>query len=150
MPVLPTGVESTPTTFTPAFAYVAQTNDFDDVFAGIAMISCKKIEEVRDVAIAKTWHPARGPFYMGEPLTATGIATAVISDMRRRGRDPGADRGGIGPAYSAGSPRDAGRSRRRCGVPRFRRSVGDHGGGNCRRDGGSTGAPYGAPMYRQG
>ncbi|WP_207005331.1 hypothetical protein [Trinickia mobilis] len=66
MPVLPTGVESTPTTFTPAFPFVAQTNDFDDVFACAAMLSGKKIEEVREIAIAKTTHPARGPYYLGE------------------------------------------------------------------------------------
>lgn len=60
MPVLPTGNESTPTTFTTAFPFVAQTNDFDDVFACAAMLSGKKIEEVRGIAVAKTKHPARG------------------------------------------------------------------------------------------
>jgi hypothetical protein len=49
---IPTMVQSTPTTFTPAFSFVAQTNDFDDVFACAAMLSGKTIEEVREIAIA--------------------------------------------------------------------------------------------------
>jgi hypothetical protein len=49
---IPTTLESTPTTFTPAFAFVAQSNDFDDVFACAAMLSGKTIEEVREIAIA--------------------------------------------------------------------------------------------------
>lgn len=71
---IPTTVESTPTTFTPAFAFVAQTSDFDDVFACAAMLSGKTIEEVRDIAIAKTKHPARGPYYLGETQIAALLA----------------------------------------------------------------------------
>jgi hypothetical protein len=59
-------VRITPTTFTTAFAFVAQTNDFDDVFACVAMLSGIKIEEVRDIAIATTKHTARGAYFMGE------------------------------------------------------------------------------------
>ncbi|MBN3802180.1 hypothetical protein GXB81_03800 [Paraburkholderia sp. Ac-20336] len=88
MPVLPTGVESTPTTFTPAFPFVAQTNDFDDVFACAAMLSGKKIEEVRDIAIAKTRHPARGPYYLDETLIAAllaqlGFVATVYKEVAR-------------------------------------------------------------------
>jgi hypothetical protein len=74
MPVLPTGVESTPPTFTPAFPFVAQTNDFDDVFACAAMLAGKKIEEVREIAITKTRHPAHGPYYLGETQIAALLA----------------------------------------------------------------------------
>ncbi|WP_233864063.1 hypothetical protein [Paraburkholderia adhaesiva] len=88
MPVLPTGVESTPTTFTPAFPYVAQTNDFDDVFACAAMLSGKTIEEVREIAIAKIKHPARGPYYLGETLIAAlmaqlGLVATVYKEISR-------------------------------------------------------------------
>jgi hypothetical protein len=86
MPVLPTGVESTPTTFTPAFPFVAQTNDFDDVFACAAMLSGKKIEEVREIAIAKIRHPPRGPYYYGETqiaalLAQLGLVATVYKDV---------------------------------------------------------------------
>jgi hypothetical protein len=86
MPVLPTGVESTPTTFTPAFPFVAQTNDFDDVFACVAMLSGKKIEEVRGIAIAKIRHPPRGPYYYGETqiaalLAQLGFVATVYKDV---------------------------------------------------------------------
>lgn len=88
MPVLPTGVESTPTTFTPAFPFVAQTNDFDDVFACTAMLSGKTIEEVREIAIAKTKHPARGPYYLGETHIAAlmaqlGLVATVYKEVSR-------------------------------------------------------------------
>lgn len=88
MPVLPTGVESTPTTFTPAFPFVAQTNDFDDVFACAAMLSGKKIEEVRDIAIAKIRHPAHGPYYFDETLIAAllaqlGFVATVYKEVAR-------------------------------------------------------------------
>jgi hypothetical protein len=86
MPVLPTGVESTPTSFTPAFPFVAQTNDFDDVFACAAMLSGKTIDEVREIAIAKTRHPARGPYYFDETLIAAllaqlGFVATVYKDI---------------------------------------------------------------------
>jgi hypothetical protein len=86
MPTISATVESTPTTFTPAFPYVAQTSDFDDVFACAAMLSGKKIEEVRDIAIAKTKHPARGPYYLGEPhiaalLASLGFVATVYKDV---------------------------------------------------------------------
>ncbi|NML99750.1 hypothetical protein HHL24_17635 [Paraburkholderia sp. RP-4-7] len=71
---IPTTVESTPTTFTPAFPFVTQTNDFDDVFACTAMLSGKTIEEVREIAIAKTRHPAWGPYYFGETHVAALLA----------------------------------------------------------------------------
>lgn len=88
MPVLPTGVESTPTTFTPAFPFVAQTSDFDDVFACAAMLAGKKIEEVREIAIAKTKHPARGPYYLGEShiaalLAQLGFVATVYKEVSR-------------------------------------------------------------------
>jgi len=88
MPVIPTGVESTPTTFTPAFPFVAQTNDFDDVFACAAMLSGKTIEQVRDIAIAKTKHPARGPYYLGEAhiaalLAQLGFVATVYKELSR-------------------------------------------------------------------
>lgn len=88
MPVLPTGVESTPTTFTPAFPFAAQTNDFDDVFACAAMLSGKTIGEVREIAIAKTKHPARGPYYLGETHIAAlmaqlGLVATVYKEVSR-------------------------------------------------------------------
>jgi hypothetical protein len=88
MPVLPTRVESTPTTFTPAFAFVGQTNDFDDVFACAAMLLGKKIEEVREIVIAKTKYPARGPYYLGETHIAAlmaqlGLVATVYKEISR-------------------------------------------------------------------
>ena len=85
---IPTTVESTPTTFTPAFQFVAQTNEFDDVFACAAMLSGKKIEEVREIAIAKTKHPAHGPYYLGEThiarlLAQLGFVATVYKDVSR-------------------------------------------------------------------
>lgn len=85
---LPTTVESTPTTFTPAFSFVAQTNDFDDVFACAAMLSGKTIEEVREIAVAKTKHPARGPYYLGETqiaalLAQLGLVATVYKEVGR-------------------------------------------------------------------
>ncbi|WP_207003547.1 hypothetical protein [Trinickia mobilis] len=85
---IPTTVESTPTTFTPAFQFVAQTNDFDDVFACAAMLSGKTIEEVREIAIAKAKHPARGPFCMGEThiaalLAQLGFVATVYKEIDR-------------------------------------------------------------------
>ena len=85
---IPTTVESTPTTFSPAFPFVAQTNDFDDVFACCAMLSGKKIEEVREIAIAKTRHPARGPYYLGETqiaalLAQLGFVATVYKEVER-------------------------------------------------------------------
>ncbi|RKF49169.1 hypothetical protein [Paraburkholderia fungorum] len=77
IPVIPTPVESTPTTFTPAFPFVAQTNDFDDVFACAAMLSGKTIEQMREIAIAKTKFPARGPYYLGETQIAALLAQLV-------------------------------------------------------------------------
>jgi hypothetical protein len=86
MPVLPTGVESTPTTITPAFPFVAQTNEFDDVFACVAMLLGKKIEEVREIAIAKTKHLVRGPYYLGETQIAAlmsqlGLVATVYKEV---------------------------------------------------------------------
>jgi hypothetical protein len=88
MPVLPTGVESTTTTFTPAFPFVAQTDERDDVFACAAMLSGKKIEEVREIAIAKTKHPTRGPYYLGEVHIAAlmaqlGLVATVYKEVSR-------------------------------------------------------------------
>lgn len=88
MPVLPTGVESTPTSFTPAFPFVAQTDDFCDVFACAAMAAGKTIEEVREIAIAKTRHPARGPYYLGETHIAAlmaqlGLVATVYKEVSR-------------------------------------------------------------------
>ncbi|MDN7586623.1 hypothetical protein [Burkholderia seminalis] len=85
---IPTTVESTPTTFTPAFAYVSQTNDFDDIFACAAMLAGETIEEVRDIAIAKTKHPARGPYFLDEQriaalLAAMGYVATVYKDVDR-------------------------------------------------------------------
>ena len=85
---IPMTLESTPTTFTPAFTFVAQTNDFDDVFACAAMLSGKTIEEVRDIAIAKTKHPARGPYYLGELqiaalLAQLGLVATVYKEIGR-------------------------------------------------------------------
>lgn len=88
MPVLPTGVESTSTTFTPAFPFVAQTADFDDVFACAAMLSGKKIEGVREIAIAKTSHPPQGPYYLGKTHIAAlmaqlGLVATVYKEASR-------------------------------------------------------------------
>ncbi|PTB21615.1 hypothetical protein C9I57_08280 [Trinickia symbiotica] len=74
---LPTTVESTPTTFTPAFPFVSQANDFDDVLAITGMLSLgalKTSEEVRQLAIAKARHPARGPYFYTEERIAALLA----------------------------------------------------------------------------
>lgn len=88
MNALPTGVESTTTTFTPAFAYVAQTSNVDDIFACTAMLTGKTIEEVRDVAIAKTKHHVRGPYYLAETHIAAlfaqlGLVATVYKEIGR-------------------------------------------------------------------
>ena len=88
MPAIPTTVESTPTTFTPAFPFVTQTNDFDDVFACCAMLAGKTVEEVRDIAIAKAKHPARGPYFMAEShiavlLAQLGYVATIYKDVER-------------------------------------------------------------------
>lgn len=74
MPTLPTTVQSSPTEFTPAFNYVAQTTDFDDIFAIAAMISGKTIQEIRELAIAKIRHPVHGPYFYGEVQIASLFA----------------------------------------------------------------------------
>jgi len=38
------------------------------------MLSGKKIEEVREIAVAKTKHSARGPYYLGETQIAALLA----------------------------------------------------------------------------
>lgn len=96
MSVIPTGDESTPTTFTPAFPFVAQTNDFCDVFACAAMLSGTTIELVRDIAIAKTKHPARGPYYLGEAhiaalLAQLGFVATVYKELSGVADIPDAD-----------------------------------------------------------
>lgn len=90
--IIPTTVESTPTTFTPAFTFIAQTNDFDDVFACASMLSGKTIDEVRDIAIAKTKHSARGPYYLGETqiaalLAQLGLVATVYKEIGRVAND---------------------------------------------------------------
>jgi hypothetical protein len=50
------------------------------------MLSGKTIEEVRDIAIAKTKHPARGPYYLGETqiaalLAQLGFVATVYKDI---------------------------------------------------------------------
>jgi hypothetical protein len=50
----PTTVGSTPTTFTRAFTFVTQTNEFDDVSAYADMLS------------GKTKHRAQGSYGLGE------------------------------------------------------------------------------------
>ncbi|CAB3688095.1 hypothetical protein [Trinickia soli] len=71
---IPTTVESTPTTFTPAFQFVAQSDAFDDIWSCSAMISGKSIEQVREIAITKLRHPERGPYYYGETQIAALLA----------------------------------------------------------------------------
>jgi hypothetical protein len=91
VPVLPTGVESTPTTFTPAFPYIEQLHEFDDVLAITAMLSLgalKNSEEVRQLAIEKIKHPVRGPYFYGEERVAALLAqiqlvASVYKDIRR-------------------------------------------------------------------
>ncbi|MDN7176633.1 hypothetical protein M0D69_01060 [Caballeronia sp. SEWSISQ10-4 2] len=85
---IPTKVESARTTFTPAFRFVAQTNDSDDVFACAAMPVGKTIEEVRETAIAKTKHPVRDPYYLGETriaalLAQLGLVATVYREIGR-------------------------------------------------------------------
>ncbi|MGF6611854.1 hypothetical protein OKW45_006776 [Paraburkholderia sp. WSM4175] len=74
MPAIPTTIESTPTTFTPAFTFVPQMSEFDDIWSCCAMISGKTIEQVREIAVTKLKHPARGPFYYGETHIAALLA----------------------------------------------------------------------------
>lgn len=76
--------------FTPAFPFVAQANDFDDVFACAAMLSGKKIEEVREIAVAKTKHPAPCLYYLGETQIAAlpaqvGLIATVSQEVGRVG-----------------------------------------------------------------
>ena len=55
-------------TFQPAFKRVAQSNDFDCVFAVIAMVANKTLAEVRQVAIDKFDVPEHGPWWPTESM----------------------------------------------------------------------------------
>lgn len=52
------------------FTRVAQSNDFDDVFACIAMVASKTIEEVRALAIDRFGLPRHGPWWPTQDLIA--------------------------------------------------------------------------------
>jgi hypothetical protein len=52
------------------------------------MLAGKTIEEVREIAIAKTKHPARGPYYLGETqiaalLAQLGLVATVYKELSR-------------------------------------------------------------------
>ena len=55
-------------TFQPAFKRVAQSNDFDCVFAVIAMVANKTLAEVRQVAVDKFDVPLHGPWWPTESM----------------------------------------------------------------------------------
>jgi hypothetical protein len=74
MAAIPATVTSTPEGFQPAFQRVQQGGDFDCAFACIAMIAGKTFDEVRDVAIKKFKHPAKGPYWITETLIASLLA----------------------------------------------------------------------------
>lgn len=60
--------------FKPAFNRVQQSNDFDDPFACVAMITGKTLDEVRQAAIDKFKHPKHGPYWITEDLIAKLLA----------------------------------------------------------------------------
>lgn len=72
MPSIPSTVTSTTTGFQPAFTRVAQNTDFDCAFACIASIAGKTLADVRQVAVNRFKHPARGPYWITETLI-TGL-----------------------------------------------------------------------------
>ena len=52
------------------------------------MLAGKTIEKVREIAIAKTKHPARGPYYLGETqiaalLAQLGLVATVYKELSR-------------------------------------------------------------------
>ncbi|MEA3098411.1 MAG: hypothetical protein QOF74_2651 [Caballeronia mineralivorans] len=52
------------------------------------MLAGKTIEEVREIAIAKTKHPARGPYYLGETQIAAlldqlGLVATAYRELSR-------------------------------------------------------------------
>jgi len=63
---------NTAQTFQPAFKRVAQSNDFDCVFAVIAMVANKTLAEVRQVAVDKFEVPEHGPWWPSESMI-TGL-----------------------------------------------------------------------------
>jgi hypothetical protein len=62
--------------FQPAFKRVAQTNDFDDAFACVAMLADKTVAEIRQIAIDKFGLPIRGPWFAHEEMI-TGLCAQV-------------------------------------------------------------------------
>ena len=67
----PTAIPASELGFTPAFKRVAQQENFDDLFACIAMLAGKTLEEVRTTAIKQFRHPEHGPYYIDEQLVAS-------------------------------------------------------------------------------
>jgi hypothetical protein len=63
-----------PTAFTPVFKRVAQSCEFDDAFACIAMLTGKTIPEIRQLAIDKFKHPKNGPYWINEALICNLLA----------------------------------------------------------------------------
>ena len=76
-PPIPTlGKSAIPQTygFKPAFARVQQAENFDCVFACIAMLCDKTLAEVKEVAITKFKHPRHGPYWVTESQIALLLA----------------------------------------------------------------------------
>ena len=79
-----------------SFKRVAQTSDLDDVFACIAMIANKPIEEIRQLAIDRFHVPRHGPWLPSDELII-GLAAvngwiagpykeaAIVADLPRFG-----------------------------------------------------------------
>ncbi|WP_186308662.1 hypothetical protein [Paraburkholderia sp. BCC1885] len=74
MPTIPTVVTMIGAGFVPAFRRVQQSGDFDSSLAVIAMICGTTLEAVRNVAIERFRHPARGPYWITGEFIAQVLA----------------------------------------------------------------------------
>ena len=77
---------ATPSTpdFKPAFTRVQQSNDFDDAFACVAILTGKTLDEVRKVAIEKLKHPKHGPYQITDAFLnkLLGLFDLISTDYK--------------------------------------------------------------------
>ncbi len=67
----------------PVFKRVQQTGTHDCIFACVAMIAGKPLEEVISVAVSDLKHPRHGPFW---PMGGIGLTTNLYSGKALAGR----------------------------------------------------------------
>ena len=88
----PTASPSTALGFTPAFKRVAQEENFDDLFACIAMLAGQTLQDVKAVAVKQFRHPEHGPYFIDEQLIASLCAHyGLVSTVWKAVTSPIAD-----------------------------------------------------------